>query len=191
MDIEEGLSAQITVADDIQKLENRLRDWKKEFCEFRKNCPLANYFNNKQCLYLRKHLHCLTKTIKNIYKLPPQVFILLQSIKSDITTKDIEYAFQFSYIGENTQKKNNWKKVEVENDNNFVLFSIKEIKKFLDILSEHGIDENIALASVKQICPFEIEKAIIWCKKQDPDDDNIDNNAEVVEEEMKKFQHSQ
>ena len=170
-------------------LEKRLQEWKEKLFEFRLRNPLMNYFTVKQCLVLQKHLYTLSKNIKNVNTLPPQVFILLKCIAEDVTVKKIEYAFYISSLSDDDNKNaNGWKKARSEQPTNFTDCTLHELQGHIELLQDdYGIEENIALASLMKCYPYVLDEVIFWCKEQDPASDITDDLANEAEEELKKL----
>ena len=171
-------------------LEKRLEQWKEKLFEFRQKNPLMNYFTVKQCLVLQKHLYALSKNMAKANMLPPQVVTLLKCITDDISVRKIKDAFCFSsFLDDDNNNANDWKKAKSDQPTNFTELSLHELQDYVDMIQdEHSIDENVALASLMVCFPLAVGKAILWCKKQNPDSDLIDSMASEAEKELKKLE---
>ena len=175
------------IKSEIQLLNNQLQTWKKELEGYRKDHPVMNFFTVKQCLVLQKHLHELQKDVRKVTEIDPQVFTLLKAVCPDPTEEKVKDAFTLSY-GSNNQSCNDlWQKVQAERPTNFNQLSLAQILKILDTLTNLGIDENVALASLVKLNPYDESRAIIWCKKHDPSNTVIEEMAEEAEAEIEKL----
>ncbi|XP_057290514.1 E3 ubiquitin-protein ligase rnf213-alpha-like isoform X3 [Hydractinia symbiolongicarpus] len=169
----------------IFQLEEHLKEWKRDLSEYREKYPLLNYFTVKQCLVLQKHLYYLHDNIGSVISLPPQVFALLRVIDDDVSVVKIKNAFMMSMIDDKEVLNKDWETVAYEKPTNFNQMSYQKIAIILEKLQqEHKFDENVALACLTRVFPFDMNKAIIWCHKQDPDSDLINEIAEDAEREL-------
>ena len=175
--------------DEIELLEKRLEVWKKELAEFREKFPLTNLYTNKQCLALRKYISPLKESMKYLKDLPAQVFTLLKIIRKDVNEKCVEDAFYKSYLSDANANHEDWRHDQnTMDDNNFILLPKADIKKNLqELMDEYEIDESVAKASFMRIIPFDMGKAIIWCKKQEDGTPRIEDDADLFDEQMEKM----
>lgn len=172
---------------EIQQLNERLKEWKEELQCYRERHFVMNYFTVKQCLVLQKDLYQLHKDYRKVAELHPQVFSLLKALCPDINEEKIKNAFTRSFRNNGKETADDWQKLTSEQLSNFNQFSFRQLLQFLDSLSEHDIDENVALASLLKVIPFDESEAIIWCSKQDPVDDMIEVMAKEVKEQLQKL----
>ena len=172
---------------EIQQLNERLKEWKEELQCYRERHFVMNYFTVKQCLVLQKDLYQLHKDYRKVAELHPQVFSLLKALCPDINEEKIKNAFTRSFRNNSKETTDDWQKLTSEQISNFNQFSIGQLAKFLDTLTEHDIDENVALASLLKIIPFDESEAIIWCLKQNPVGDMIEEMAEEAKEKLEKL----
>lgn len=175
------------IKDEIQQLNKQLEEWKEELQCHREHHFVMNYFTVKQCLVLQKHLYQLHQDYRKVVELHPQVFSLLKVICPDINEEKIKNAFTRSFKNSSKETTDDWQKLTSDELSNFNQFSFSQMSKFLDSLTEHDIDENVALASLLKVIPFDESEAIIWCLKQDPVDDRIEKMAEEAKEELEKL----
>ena len=175
------------IKDEIQQLNKQLEEWKEELQCYREHHVVMNYFTVKQCLVLQKHLYHLHQDYRKVVELHPQVFTLLKALCPDINEEKIKNAFTRSFRNNSKETTDEWQKLTSEQISNFNQFSIGQLAKFLDTLTEHDIDENVALASLLKIIPFDESEAIIWCLKQNPVGDMIEEMAEEAKEKLEKL----
>ena len=174
---------------EILVLENRLKEWKENLTAFRQNNPLMNYFTVKQSLVLQKQLYLLSKDLSKANYLPSQVFTLLKYIIADVSAGRIKNAFYLSSVlDDSNNNSEDWKKAKSDQPTNFTEYGFHQLHAFIDMLQDEcGIEENVALASLIRCNPFIKGKAIIWCSKQSPESDLIDDLADQAEQELKKL----
>lgn len=175
------------IKSEIQLLNKQLQAWKQELEGYRKDHPVMNYFTVKQCLVLQKHLHELQKDIRKVREIDPQVFTLLKAVCPDPTEEKVKDAFTLSFSTIDQTSNDSWQKVQAERPTNFNQLSLNQLLKFLDTLINLGIDENVALASLVKLNPYDESRAIIWCKKHDPSNAIIEEMAEEAEAELEKL----
>lgn len=171
--------------EEINKLEKCLEEWKQDLSECRKAYPLLNYFTVKQCLVLQQRLYQLNHNISSVNSLPPQVFTLLRVIADDVSVDKIKNAFMLSVISDKEDLNKDWKTVVHDKPTNFNQLSYHKLLNILQQLQhEHKFEKNVTLACLTRIYPFDMSRAIIWCHKQDPDNDLVDEIAEDAEREL-------
>ena len=150
-----------------------------------------NYFTVKQCLVLQKQLYLLSNNQLKANDLPSQVFTLLKFIINDVNAEKIKHAFQISKVLDDTNNSEDWTKMKSDQPSNFTEYGFPKLHEFVEMLQdEHGIEENIALASLIKCNPFIKGKAIIWCSKQSPESDLIDDLADQAKQELKKLEEA-
>lgn len=167
----------------ISELEKHLEEWERDLSECRKANALLNYFTVKQCLVLQKHLYQLSKNNQFNNPLPPQVYSLLRVIVDDVSVDKIKDAFMLSNIDDNEDVNKDWETVAHTKPTNFNQLSYQKLLLILTELQQ-DYEENVALACLARVFPFDMNKAIIWCSKQDPDSDLINEIGEDAEEEL-------
>ena len=173
---------------DIETLESHLKEQQEIITKYRENNPLFNHFTVSQYLILQRYLYDATVDIRHVNKLPKQVFTLLKSIASDVTVVMVKNSIHQSYVKSDTCINDDWKMAETENRSNFTDKSYKQLQDILYQLQKRfRIIENVAYAALYTIYPYDETKALIWCRKQDPDSVKIDDDAELTEIEMKKL----
>ena len=145
-----------------------------------------NHFNNKQCLLLRKCLFPLTQSMKQLQIISPKVVTLLEFINPTVSLKDVELAFFGSFVQEEDNRQE-WKTATVEEnqeETNFFLFTKEDIGSQIDeLVNTYEIDESVAKACFLHITPFEIKKALQWCK-ENADNDDVYDDADKFDEKM-------
>lgn len=170
----------------IQKLNMSLVDWKKELDDHRSQFPLLNLFSNKQCLVIRKYLYPLIQSMKKLPSISSKVLTLLKFVNQNVNEKIIEHAFFGSYVREEDYSQA-WQTATVEDgdkQSNFILLTKDEIKtKIEDLVETHDIDETVAKACFIHIVPFDIRKALSWCRKN-IDNDDVYDDADYFDNEM-------
>lgn len=174
------------IEDLIQMLNGRLVDWKKELDDHRNQFPLLNHFSNKQCLVLRNYLYPLKQSMKNLPKISSKVLTLLKFVNQNVDEKIMENAFFSSYV-RNEDDRQAWQTATVEDgdkQSNFILLSKDDINsKIEDLVETYEIDETVAKASFIHVVPFEIKKALSWCRKNIENEDVYDD-ADLFDSEM-------
>ena len=132
------------------------------------------------------YLYPLTQSIKKLQSISSKVLTLLKFIDQNVDLKDIEHAFFGSYVREE-DKSQAWQTAIVEDEqkeSNFILLLKDDIKsKIEDLVDTYEIDETVAKACFLHVIPFEIKKALNWCKKNSENDDVYDE-ADLFDDEM-------
>ncbi|XP_065674932.1 E3 ubiquitin-protein ligase rnf213-alpha-like isoform X2 [Hydra vulgaris] len=168
----ENLLADLRI--ETEKIEKKLTEWNNILKSIRSVNPVINHFTVRQCLFLQKHLYLLSKDSKYSNKLPSQFYSLLKFFDHDVTSTNIKNAFSLSHslLGRNQSAKDDWKKVKSQS--NFEELTAVEIQNIVNLLQdEYDISETVAWAAILNVFPYREGKAILWCNKQSPDDDQI------------------
>ncbi|XP_047126737.1 E3 ubiquitin-protein ligase rnf213-alpha isoform X2 [Hydra vulgaris] len=168
----ENLLADLRI--ETEKIEKKLTEWNNILKSIRSVNPVINHFTVRQCLFLQKHLYLLSKDSKYCNKLPSQFYSLLKFFGHDVTSSNIKNAFSLSHslLGKNQSTKDDWKKVKSQS--NFEEMTAIEIQNIVNLLQdEYDISETVAWAAILNVFPYREGKAILWCNKQSPDDDQI------------------
>ena len=174
------------LASESDKVEKRLAEWDDMLKSLRNTDPLINHFTIRQCLFLQRHLFLLSQDSKYITKLPPQFYTLLKFFDQDVSLNNIKNALSMSrsFINKNESTKDDWKKVKSQS--NFDEFTAGEIEKFvISLQEEYDISESVAWAAIINCFPYREGKAVLWCKNQNPDDEQI---IELEHDARKKYE---
>ena len=124
--------------------------------------------------------------MKNLPKISSKVLTLLKFVNQNVDEKIMENAFFSSYV-RNEDDRQAWQTATVEDgdkQSNFILLSKDDINsKIEDLVETYEIDETVAKASFIHVVPFEIKKALRWCRKNIENEDVYDD-ADLFDNEM-------
>ena len=174
-----------TLIKESEMLELRFTDWEEKLTNFRSTNPVINYFSVKQCLFLQKNLFKLSKDLQMASHLPTQFYTLLRFFDHDVSLDNIKNAFKLSrsLINDDECDHDKWKKASIQS--NFEKYSPDEIIGFVNTLQEiYEVSENVAWASIIQCFPYREGKAAIWCEKQDPESEAINELEQMAKEQL-------
>ncbi|XP_065676801.1 E3 ubiquitin-protein ligase rnf213-alpha-like isoform X2 [Hydra vulgaris] len=186
IEFERGVSINDLIIES-EKLEKRFMYWKEKLTTFRCLNPIINYFSVKQCLFMQKQLFMLIDDLKLVDRLPPQFYTLLYFFAHDVNVNNIRHTFKLSRILTIEDESQQWQTAIIPS--NFDKYTPDKILDIVNTLHEvYNISENVAWASIIEVFPYCEGKAVVWCGKQDPESENINElelKAKVQFERLK------
>lgn len=170
------------------ELKQQLIAWKEEFTEFRKSFYFANFYSVKQCLILQRFLYKVFYE-ETFPEISSEIYNLLRCISSSVTETKIKESCLSSH-GDRAQK-NQTERSSSTKESLFTKFSRKEIDKYLDLMIEEDVGEEIALASLmvaEDISENGCGNALLWCldMMECGDDDEIEDLCEKAKLELQR-----
>ena len=183
VDLKRGIPLS-TLMKESEILELRFIEWEEKLSNFHSTNPLINYFSVKQCLFLQKHLFKLSKYLKFVNQLPTQFYTLLRFFAHDVSLDNIKKAFKISHSLINDDEFDCDKRKKASIQSNFEKYSPEEIIGFVHTLQEvYKVSENVAWASIVKCFPYQERKTAIWCGKQDPGNEAINELKRKAKEQ--------
>ena len=177
---------------EIERFEDRLRDWESELTSFRMQNPVVNHFTVKQMLVLRKFLKEFASKPKD-EKPSNQVLALLKNVSHVVTIEKIKECCLLMHASNTQQKENKMKETVSDKETNFTRFSFKELSILIEkyVAEDEDIDRNVFLASLMEVPDFSKErKVFIWCGKNKDNEDLIEELSEQAEKELEKMKEN-